>query len=316
MASDFTFHQLRSFVAVAEELSFRRAAERLHISQPPLSRQIRSLEASLGVALFDRGRRNVMLTAAGKLFLTEASGLVEAADRARQLARAVHDGRVGSIRVGYTEPAAFDLLPHVLARFRQRLPDVDLELQEMHSFEAVRQLEQRKVDVAYLRPPVESEQIELTMLHPDRLIAALPENFRLADDVVRLDDLREEPFVMYASRLGSGITGSTLQACAAAGFSPHVARHATSTPMLMSLVASGIGIGLVSYQFASIPYIGVKFATLTDERAESYVAFAARTDEPMRAVEVLREISTDVSESIFSGGMATTLSPQRSTTVE
>lgn len=303
MASDFTFHQLRSFVAVAEELSFRRAAERLHISQPPLSRQIRSLESSLGVSLFDRGRRNVTLTTAGKLFLTQATGLVEAAARAQRLVRDAHEGRVGSMRVGYIEPSAFDLLPHVLARFRQALPGVDLELHEMHSFEAVRQLEQHKVDVAYLRPPVESGSIELTMLHPDRLIAVLPEDHPLGDDTIDLTSLRENTFVTYASMLGSGITGATLQACAAAGFSPRVARYATSTPMLMSLVAGGAGVALVAYQFASIPYIGVKFAHLRDERAESYVAFAARTNEALASVHTLRTISRQVSTELFDRGV-------------
>lgn len=299
MASDFTLHQLRSFVVVAEELSFRRAAERLHVSQPPLTRQIHSLEASLGVLLFDRGRRNVTLTPAGRMFLTEARSLVEAAARARRLVGDVHAGRVGSVRVGYIEPAAFDLLPHVLARFRRALPGVDLELHEMHSFEAVRQLEQHQVDVAYLRPPVESTGIELTMLHPDRLIAVLPEGHRFGTGPLRLADLRDEPFVTYAASLGSGITGAAQQACAAAGFSPRIEGHATSTPMLMSLVAGGTGVGLVAYQFSKIPFLGVQFASLLDERAESYVAFAARTSEALTSVRTLRTISSEVSAEMF-----------------
>lgn len=304
MASDFTFHQLRSFVAVAEDLSFRKAAERLHVSQPPLTRQIRSLEESLGVTLFDRGRRNVTLTPAGRMFLTEARSLVEAAGRARRLVRDVHAGRVGSVRVGYIEPAAFDLLPHVLARFRRALPGVDLELHEMHSFEAVRQLEQHKVDVAYLRPPVESTTIELTMLHPDRLIAVLPEGHGFGAGPIRLSDLRDEPFVTYASSLGSGITGAALQACAAAGFSPRVEGYATSTPMLMSLVAGGTGVGLVAHQFSKIPYIGVRFVPLVDDRAESYVAFAARSREALTSVRTLRTISSEVSAELFGEGSA------------
>jgi DNA-binding transcriptional LysR family regulator len=299
MASDFTFHQLRSFVAVAEELSFRRAADRLQVTQPPLSRQIQTLEASLGVTLFRREGRRVTLTEAGGIFLTEARGLVEAAGRAQRLAQDAHLGRAGTVRVGYTEPTALDLLPHVLARFRQAAPGVDLELHEMHSFESVRQLEEHRIDLAYLRPPVESGQIEVTMLHPDPLIAVLPTGHRLGPEPIRLDDLRDEAFVTYAAALGSGITGATLQACGAAGFSPRVARHATSTPMLMSLVAGGAGVGLVAHQFALIPYVGVKFVPLLDKRAESFVAVAVRTTEALASVQALRTVSIDVSAELF-----------------
>ncbi|MBM9464263.1 LysR family transcriptional regulator [Aeromicrobium sp. YIM 150415] len=299
MASDFTFHQLRSFVAVAEEGSYRRAAERLNISQPPLSRQVGSLERSLGTELFERTGRGISLTAAGEVFLIEASALIASADRARNLARDAHLGRVGSIRVGYAEPAAFDVLPHVLGRFREAYPRVDLELHEMHSHEAVRQLEQRTIDVAYLRPPIDSLQVALTMLHPDPLMAVVPQFFEHAETEILLSELRDQPFVTYAPGMGAGISSSTLQACAAAGFSPRINHTATSTPMLMSLVAGGGGVALVSHQFSQIPYLGVRFIGLRDDRAESYLAFGTRVGETLPSIRQLREISLDVSRDLY-----------------
>lgn len=299
MASDFTFHQLRSFVAVAEEGSYRRAAERLTISQPPLSRQVGSLEQSLGVELFERTGRGVRLTAAGETFLGEATALIASADRARNLAQDAHHGRVGSIRVGYAEPAAFDVLPHVLGRFREAYPRVDLELHEMHSHEAVKQLEQRTIDVAYLRPPIDSMQVALTMLHPDRLVAVVPESHPAQETEILLDDLRDQPFVTYAAGMGAGISSSTLQACAAAGFSPRISHTATSTPMLMSLVAGGGGVALVSHQFSQIPYLGVRFIGLRDERAESYLAFGTRHGETLPSIRELRAISLGVSRDLY-----------------
>lgn len=299
MAIMFTFHKLRSFIAVAEEQSLRRGAERLNISQPPLSRQISALEKSLGVPLFDRVGRGISLTYAGTVFLHEAKSLVAAADRTVQLTLDAHAGKIGSIRVGYTEPSAFDFLPHVLARFRQEYPGVDLELHEMHSLESLSQLEQRTIDVAYLRPPIESNWVELTMLHPDRLIVALPENHPITAESIWLEDLKDEPFIGFSAALGSGISSASLQACASAGFTPRTKHYVSSIPMLMSMVASGAGIALISNQYSLIPYLGVRFAALYDERAESYLAFASRNSETKGSVSALKRLSMNVSAELF-----------------
>lgn len=299
MATEFTFHQLRSFIAVAEEQSVRKAAERLSISQPPLSRQISSLENSLGVPLFERIGRGIVLTFVGEVFLREARTLVEAERRARLLVDEAHSGKLGSIRVGYTEPTAFDLLPHVLSRFRESHPGVDLELHEMHSREGLNQLERRTIDVAYLRPPVESKLVELSVLHPDRLMVALPEKHPLTASEIPLTDLRNDRFISYATSMGSGISSAALQACATAGFAPRIDRYASSVPMLMSLVASGAGVALVAHQYARIPYLGVRFAKLKDEAAQSFIAFAARYGETLGSVGALKRISFEVSAELF-----------------
>lgn len=300
MASDFTFHQLRSFIAVAEESNFRRAALRLRVSQSPLTRQVQSLESALGVRLFNRAGRGVELSTAGTAFLAEARVLLEVNDRARRVAADAAAGKTGSLSVGYTEPVAFDFLPHVLQKFRQEFPEVQLQLREMNSFESVDHLEQRGVDVAYLRPPVESQTVDLTMLHPDPLIAALPSGHPLSGrSTIALAELADEKFLTYSQALGGGISGSTAQACAAAGFAPNFVDYASSTPMLMSLVASHIGVTLVSHQFSLIPYLGVDFVKLSDTRAESFLALAVRNDSNSPAAEALCEISVKVSEQHF-----------------
>ena len=291
MSSDFTFAQLRAFVAVATELNFRRAAERLHTTQPPLSRQIKALERTVGAPLFDRGTRRVTLTPAGHALLPEAQRLLTNADVARRAVAETVTGERGVIRFGYLEPAAYDLLPRVLPRFRERYPKVDLELHEMHSYEAVRRLHAREIELALLRPPVEQAGLHLEIVYADRLVAVLPEGHPLAGGTIELRDLADEHFVSYSSKQGTGVHTAALQACANAGFSPQIAHLASSTPMLLSLVAAGQGVGLVPDPFTRAPRPGVAFAALTDPQARTHVAIAWRAEENRAAYLALRDLA-------------------------
>ncbi|MEV0381697.1 LysR family transcriptional regulator [Nonomuraea sp. NPDC050643] len=290
MSSDFTFQQLRAFLAVADELNFRRAAERLHTTQPALSRQIKALEHTLRAPLFERGTRRVSLTAAGQAFLPEAGRLLSNLESARRAVGETVSGERGVIRFGYLEPAAYGLLPLVLPRFRARFPKIDLELHEMHSYESVRQLRRRAIEVALLRPPVDQDGLHLDIVYADRLVAALPEDHPLAGRTIALSELADESFVSYSTKQGAGVHAAALQACAAGGFSPTIAHLASSTPMLMSLVAAGQGVGLVPQPFTMAPRPGVRFAALTDPEARSFVALARRDDDDRATYRELRAI--------------------------
>ncbi|MGI5489946.1 LysR substrate-binding domain-containing protein [Microtetraspora malaysiensis] len=294
MSKDFSLQQLRLFVAVAEELHFRRAAERVHLSQPPLTRQVRALEDSLGVTLLERTSRRVNLTPAGVVFLEEARRVLSAVDQARRAAVRAETGQLGSIIVGFIESAALDLLPQVLPRFRDQFTDLDLELREMHTSEQCRQLHERRIDVGILRPPVDEAGLEVTVLHANPLVAVLPEDHPLASGPVALADLAGEAFVMYSRRLGEGIYSAILQSCLAVGFTPRVRHEATSTPMLMSLVAAREGVALVPEQFAFTRRIGVRFAPVDDAAAMSSVAIAWRTGDSQPAYQALCSIARQV----------------------
>jgi DNA-binding transcriptional LysR family regulator len=298
MSSDFTIQQLRAFVAVAAELNFRRAAERMHTSQPPLSRQIKALEETLGVRLFDRQTRKVALTAAGQAFLPEAQRLLTNVEAARRAAVEAMTGESGTIGFGYIEPAAYDVLPRVLPRFRALFPKVDLELHEMLSSEAERALYNRTIEIALLRPPVELAGLELHVIYADRLVAALPEDHPLAGRTISLSALADESFVTYSSRRASGIQTATLQACAAGGFSPEIVSLASSTPMLLSLVAAGRGVGLIPHQYAMVPRLGVRFANLIDHTARSHVAIAWRAGDDRAAYHELHRIMKEIADQL------------------
>ena len=156
---------LRYFVAVAEELNFRRAAERLHLAQPALSSQIKALEEELDVRLFERTTRVVRLTQAGRLFLNEARGVLGAAAQAEQLARKAEHGIVGTLRVGVIAPAASPWLARALRHFHQRFPGVQLSLSEITSTEQLRRLRLGELDAGFLRPPVGSPDLEIGRAH-------------------------------------------------------------------------------------------------------------------------------------------------------
>ena len=176
---------LRYFVAVAEELHFHRAAARLHISQPPLSQQIRALERELGVALLERNRRRVELTAAGASFLHDAREILDSVDRAGERARRIARGELGSLSIGFVGSAMFSAaLPTILRDFRASYPDVELSLRELQTAEQLHAIMAGRIDVGVIRGPLAASELEagldLVVIQRERLVVALPESHRFA----------------------------------------------------------------------------------------------------------------------------------------
>ena len=196
----FTLDQARSFIAVAEELHFGRAAERLSMTQPPLSRQIQKLERSIGVELLERDNRKVALTAAGHAFLAEARKLVVSADRAPRTARRIAAGRAGEIRIGFTAASAFSLLGPLLAEIAEELPDVDVDLREMVTGEQVQALVDGDLDLGLARPPFDTDLFESHLLFSENLMLAVPRGHPL-DQLARplaVSDLKDMPLIMHS----------------------------------------------------------------------------------------------------------------------
>lgn len=294
MDNDPTVQQLRVFRAVAEELHFGRAAERLLMSQPPLTRHVQALEAAVGVKLLERNSRRVALTRAGAAFLAEATIALARLDRAGEIARQTAAGRAGRLELGYVEPLAIDLLPRVLMRFRDSFPDVDLRLHELHTHEQIEALHSNAIDVAILRTPANADpELEFAPLFADPLVAAMPANHPCATAQINLSELAEERFVVYVREIGQGMISATLSGCAAVGFSPHIAHQAQSTPMLLTLVAAGEGVALVSNPIAKVPRPGVHFARLAGNPARSEIMLAWRGGEDSPAVRRLSELLLD-----------------------
>lgn len=270
---------LRYFVTVAEELHFGRAAQRLHIAQPPLSQQIRQLEEELGVQLFLRTKRSVSLTEAGAAFFEEAQRVLEQTKHAVEVAQRTGHGEQGQLIIGFVGSATYGLLPRLLRNFRERYPAVVLVLRELTTSQQVHALQEQRIHLGVLRPPVTQKFLTLEAFTQEALIVALPEGHRLASQrSLSLAELAGEPFVLFPRRLGPGLYDHILHLCQQAGFSPHITQEAIQMQTTVGLVAAGFGIGLVPASLQQLRLDGVVYRELNDAFACMELALAWRQD--------------------------------------
>lgn len=290
---------IRYFIAVAEECHFGRAAERLHIAQPPLSQQIKQLEAELGVQLLVRSTRRVELTQAGERYLERARAIVAGVEEAGREAARVAAGEVGRVSLGFVGSTTYELLPRLTRVLRQELPLVELDLHgEMLTPDQVAGLHDGTLDLAFLRPPVRDPDLRLKVLRREPLVVALPEAHPLAGlDAVPLPDLRAEPFVSFLSQHRSVTFDAVFDACLAAGFEPDVRQEVAETSTLVSLVAAGLGVALVPESVQHLRVTGAVYRPLEGEPAgiELAVARRAREDSPhiARILEIAERLLTE-----------------------
>ena len=271
--------QLRYFVAVAEELHFRRAAARLCISQPPLSQQIRRLEAELDTPLFLRTRRRVELTAAGQFLLERCRPLLAEADRLPHLVRQAAKGEIGIITIGYIASTSYTLLPAALPEFRRARPDVQVELRELSTRRQLEALANQTISLGLLRPPVNDPDIRLTPLLSERLVAVLPDTHPLAAcDQIPLSSLATEPFVLTPPQLSPGYSHDILRACSQAGFTPRAAQEADEIQTIVNLVAAGAGVSLVPESVSPFERRGATYRPLSGTTVKLELALAHRAD--------------------------------------
>lgn len=285
---------LRYFRAVAEELHFGRAAERLHIAQPPLSQQIQQLERELDVSLFDRSTRRVELTAAGTVYLDRVVTILEMVDAAGQQARRVAAGTEGHLTIGCVGSATYSVLPRFARAMREELPDVDLGIRgEMLAPAQLDALRAGDIDIALLRPPIAGSDVAWEPLRRDRLIAALPADHRLAEGgPLPLGDLRDEDFIAHAGHGRSVMESMIVSACADAGFVPRIRHEVAETSTLVTLVAAGLGVAVVPAPTADLDVVGVSYRPLDPESLgiDLVAAWLVTAVNPVvgRALEVLR----------------------------
>ena len=256
--------RLRYFVAVAEEQNFSRAAERLHIAQPPLSDQIKRFEEALGVKLFDRSSRGASLTEAGGLLLGEARRLLTQMDQTAEMVRRVGNGEVGRLTLGFVPSASNSVLPPILSKFRERYPEVQLYLQEMNPDWLVAGLHEGRIDVSLFYLPFEDGALAYEPISREPLIVALPEAHEMAqEEEVDLCDLAEESFVLPARYRMPGLYVQVLEACREAGFEPEaVQKEVWLMQTIVGLVAGEIGVALVPASLRNLPRTGVVYKTI------------------------------------------------------
>jgi DNA-binding transcriptional LysR family regulator len=274
---------LRYFVAVAHEGHVTRAAEKLNIAQPPLSQQIKALEAEIGAPLFVRHPRGVALTDAGRSFLGDAEAILASVGHAAQRARRTARGETGRIAVGFTTSAPFHpLVARAIREFRSARPDVSFVLEESSSGDLLAGLREDRLDIAFIRSGVtDSEGLTVHPLLNEDMAAALPARHRLARrPTLALKELANETFILYRRPDGRGLFDVIIAACAAAGFSPHVGQEAPRIVSTLNLVAAGLGVTIVPASLSRLPLEGVTYRPLRGRPALKVpLSLASRRDE-------------------------------------
>jgi DNA-binding transcriptional LysR family regulator len=274
------YRRLGYFVAVAEELSFTRAAERLHMAQPPLSQQIALLEKELGARLFDRSRRTIRLTAAGAALLPEARRLLADLDETTRMVRRVAEGAIGQLAVGFVPSAINGALPDLLRRFRTSHPDVQLTLREMTPDALLRAVRDGRLDVAVLYLPISDPDVAWQRLASEDLLLALPDSHPAADraDVV-LADVAGEPFILPEQHDVPGLHAAVTALFADAGIAPRVAQRGVwLMQTVLGLVAAGVGLAVVPSSVAALRRTGVTLRPIRGPNHQVDLAAVWRRD--------------------------------------
>ncbi|HEX6358583.1 LysR family transcriptional regulator [Actinophytocola sp.] len=276
----------RAFVVTADEGHVGRAAARLHVTQPTLSRQVAALEKALGVPLFDRTRRQLALTPAGEVFLAGARDLVRRADELADAARRAHRGELGVLRVGFVQSATFDALPRLLSRFREAWPSVRVAVMAMTTLRQLTALADDRIDAGLLRPPVDAPDLRSRTLSHDELYAALPGTHPLARRRrVSLADLAGERFVLYSRQSGPSVHDTIVGHCRAAGFSPDIVQEAEDVQTIAALVAANLGVSLLISPTPHTDEKAVVYRPLVEDlpRWEMALAWSAQNKSPVLA---------------------------------
>lgn len=270
---------LRYFVAVAEQLHFRHAAEIVHVAQPALSQQIRQLEKELGVTLLERSRHQVRLTPAGKAFYESALGVLRQADQAAAKARKVDSGDAGTIRIGFVSTAAIRVLPDGVKRLQKQVPAAEVELSELAAGEQIDGLYREQLDIGFVHAKLSRDVLGTRVVARDRLIAAVPDSSPLARcRRVDLRDLASWPAIMPAGHSSSGFYEQVRMAYQMAGVRPERVHYTRLLQTGLLLVAAGVGVSLVPESFQLIHVRGVAYKKLRVEPPLCEMVAAWRRD--------------------------------------
>jgi DNA-binding transcriptional LysR family regulator len=270
--------QIRSFLSIAETLHFGRTAELIHLSQPALSLQIRALEEEVGARLFERNRRKTSLTEAGVAFRDDAARAVSQLEQAIRSARLAASGKVGLLRIGFVSTVGSEIVPNVVRQFRKSNPQVEFSLRNMLTAEQVQMLESGALDVGFLRMPVgEHSGLDVVAVHREPFVLVVPSSHKLAKRKrVRLREVAGQDFVMYERAYAPGFHDLMYGIFRDARIAPNVSQTAVEIPMLISLVASGMGITIAPLSVIKHSAASVVACDIKDRIPMSEIGMAVR----------------------------------------
>jgi DNA-binding transcriptional LysR family regulator len=289
--------QLRYFIAIAEAGSFSRAAERLHVSQPPLSTQMKSLEDELGVRLLERSNRGVSLTAAGAVFFEETRAVLARLEHAKSEAQRADRVGTGMLSIGFVSIADYGILPPALRNFRSTFPLVEVQLHELTTDAQVRELRAGRLDLGIGLGPVDEPDIEFEGVLREELVLAAPVGHPTVKGggAIDLRGLSKESFIVPPRDIAPGLYDLTISHCRAAGFAPRITQHARQMQTVIGLVSCGMGFALVPASVRHLRRTGVKYRQLRGKAAfvEVGILRLGNTESRLREhfVEALRSAS-------------------------
>lgn len=291
MTQPLELRHLRYFVAVAEELHFGRAAQRLGMAQPPLSQQIQRLEQIIGAQLFERTSRRVQLTDAGNALLPDARRLLAGAEAALLAARRAGRGEQGELRVAFAATVMFLALPEIIRAFRDRFPGVHLDLREMPTGPQLTGIKAGEIDIGFVREPEPDAELEIVTVMREPLRIAVPKGHPLASRAtISVRHLADEPFVLFPAELAPGLHAQVMALCRAAGFTPRVVEESRELYTSVSLVEAGIGVSILPASVEKLGWRGVRYRAIPSASAETRIAAAWRKDRGRPVVEAFMRV--------------------------
>lgn len=290
--------QLRYFMILADELHFRRAAERLHITQAPLSLAIQALERELGTSLFTRSRRHVALTDTGTQLRLDARAILDRVEQSRTTIRDLQAGTIGQLRIGVTPASSLlPFFPKVLSAFRAAHPKVRITIREMTSQGQVRGLQEREIDIGIMRNPMTEgiSEIAFFRLMSDPLVVAMDRRHPLNKrSTIRLADLRDESLISYPRQSGIAIFDQVTALFAARGLTPNIVQEVQETPTLIGLVAAGCGVAIVPSGLAYIRVPNIVYRRLADSDATTEIHLACKEGDASVIIAAFRRMTQTV----------------------
>jgi DNA-binding transcriptional LysR family regulator len=286
--------QVRCFVAAATELNFRRAAALLHMTQPPLSRQIHLLEENLGVQLFERVGRAVKLTTEGRVFLADATRLLNLSEQAESAVRRASKGKTGRVRIGFTGAAGYELIPELLVAAKRDLPDIDVVLLEMISVAQIEGFEANAIDLGFMRPLPSRQKVEFLLVDREPMIVALPAKHELCRfEQLELAQLHEQAFIMHSPTHGKYFHDRIMSMLVADEVKPHFTQYIDQTPTILSLVRAGLGVSILPASSRRFHYDNVEFRDIAGNTVQAEMSMAWRSDQDNPAVTAFRHMAAE-----------------------